>query len=257
MVDGKFPVPASNKFFKNADNKFFFVREPSYYAFAYVGKDWHEWVKGQRKLIPYNKGWKQSGNTLSPTTASSKKSRWTAIQGLMMFWTPEYGNCILAKNWNIYTGQFVRAKLAGDKVSWPDYWSVKSSYNDAKRALTISHKMINLPIDVKRVLTFEDKELKVSVTLSFSGNVKAVELVEQLPFLKKEDMNLKIDSDSAIFTNKAGKGVRVKLDKPFKMRTGLDSEHHNQTIGSLLIDLGGSHNKGDVVTLNYTLSAIQ
>lgn len=256
VVEGQFPTAASDKFFKNADNKFYFVREPSYYAYAYVGKDWAESAKKQRKLIPYNKGWKQNGNILTPTTAKSKKGKWTAIQGLMMFWTPEYGNCILAKNWNIYTGQFVRAALRGGKVSWPDYWSVKSSYDDEKRALTISHRMINLPADVKRVITFGDKDLKIALTLTFTGNVDAVELVEQLPFLKKQGMKLDIKPDSAIFTNKAAKGVLLKFDHTVKTKTGLDSEHHQQTIGSLLIDLGTSHKKGETVKLNYSLSAI-
>ncbi len=255
IADGEFPVAASKEFAKILDDKFYFFREPSYYAFAFSSRDWYDWVKGQRKIVPYKKGWKQTGNVLKPTTASSKKGRWTAMQGLMMFWTPEYGNCILAKNWNIYTEQFVRAALPGGKVSWPDYWSVKKAYDAKTRTLTISHKMINLPIECKRQLTFGKKDLKVALTLTFSGDVKTEELVEQLPFLKKSGMKLDIKPGLAIFSNAAGKGVVVKLAKPLQMRTGLESEHHAQTIGSLLIDLGAKHKKGDVVKLSYTLSA--
>ena len=256
IAQGEFPVTASKQFVKILDDKFYCFREPSYYAFAFSSKDWYDWVKGQRQMVPYIKGWKQNGNVLTPTTAVSKKNRWTAMQGLMMFWTPEYGNCILAKNWNIYTEQFVRAALPGGKISWPDYWSVKNSYDAKTRTLTISHKMINLPIDCKRELTFGTKDLKVALTLTFSGDVSADELVEQLPFLKKAGMKLDIQPGKTVFSNAAGKGVVVKLDKPLKMQTGLESKHHDQTIGSLLIDLGGKHKKGEVVKLNYTLSAL-
>jgi hypothetical protein len=256
LVEGEFPVTASNKFTGILDDKFYCFREPSYYAFAFTSKDWYDWVKRSRKIIPFNPRWKKEGNTLTPVTAVAKKNRWTAIQGLMMFWTPQYGNFILAKNWNIYTGQFVRAELAGGKVSWPDYWSVKSSYNAKTRILTIQHNMINMPITCKRDLTFGAKEMRVALTLTFTGDVNAKALVEQLPFLKKTGMKLDIKPGLAVFTNASGKGIKVKLDKPLKMRTGLESDHHKQTIGSLLIVLGGKHKKGKVIKLNYTLSAI-
>ena len=256
IVEGQFPVTASNKFTEILDDKFYCFREPSYYAMAFSSKDWYDWVKRSRKIIPFNPKWKQEGNTLTPITTVAKKNRWTAIQGLMMFWTPEYGNLILAKNWNIYTGQFVRAVKADGKVSWPDYWSVKSSYDAKKRTLTIQHNMINMPIECKRDLTFGTKELKVALTLTFTGDVDAKELVEQLPFLKKSGMKVDIKSNAVVFTNASGKGVQVKFDKSVKISTGLESTHHKQTIGSLLIDLGSKHKKGEVLKLNYTVNAI-
>jgi hypothetical protein len=256
VVKGQFPATKSAKFTSIFDNKFYFFREPTYYAYAFVAKDWYDWVKNQRKIIPYNPGWQLNGKTLTAVTATAKKKRWSAIQGLMMFWTPQYGNCILAKNWNIYTGQFVRAEMADGKVSWPDYWSVKSHYNGSTKTLTIEHQMLNLPITIKRSLTFSKNAVKVNLLLKFTEDVHVKTLVEQLPFLKKAGMKLKLSPGLALFTNTTGKGVSIKLNRPLKMSTGFESKLHKQTIGSLLINLGNKHKKGTIIKLNYTLTAL-
>ena len=116
--------------------------------------------------------------------------------------------------------------------------------------------MIDLPITVKRQLTFGKRDLKVALRLDFTGNVNSNKLVEQLPFLKKAGMKLKLNPGLAIFTNSTGRGITINLDRPLKIDTGLESHLHQQTIGSLLINLGAKHKKGDIVKLNYTLSAI-
>ncbi len=256
LAKGQFPAMKSKNFTKIFDNKFYFFRNPKYYAYAFVAKDWHDWVKNQRKMVPYYPGWQLNGKTLTTVTATAKKSRWSATQGLMLFWVPQYGNCILAKNWNIHTAQLIRAEMADGKVSWPDYWSIKSDYNDSTKTLTIEHQMIDLPISIKRSLTFNKNSVKVNLFIKFTENIQVKTLVEQLPFLKKTGMKLKLHPGLAIFTNSIGKGVKIKLDRPLKLYTGLESSLHQQTIGSLLIDLGNRHKKGTIIQFSYTLTSL-
>lgn len=265
LVPGTWPVLRSDRFFRNVNNEFVFVRTPQYYAAVYTGSTMHEWVKASRKPLPLIAGWKEVDGVLEPTTANAKKLVWQPTQGLSLFWTPDAGNLVLGKNWNVYTGQFVRADVAEDRVSWPDYWEFSHECSEAARTLVLRSRMVDLPLAVERRMTFEDGGLRQDVELVAEGSVGVRRLVQQVPYLKKDGVvalyhaagtwSPTVDGpcDAVWIGNAGGPGLAVELSQPQRVRHGPESRAHGHTMALLEIELLPHLTEGERLTLSYGL----
>jgi len=259
--DAKLPVLRSERFFRDFNGEFYCDREPDSYTVVYAGKTSYDWRKNAYSQVPFGKDWKKDGDTYTPVSAAEKKAGWCPTQGIALFWTPGYGNCIIGKNWNVYTGQFVRADLPGGKVSWPDYWTAACSYDKAKKALSISNRMWNLPMASERKIGFLDNGISVTVKLTREKPAEILKTVEQIPYLKKADANVEFfrsgkwsaepgaDTGKIRFVNSAGKGVLVTLAEPTVSSFGPSTAHFEHTMG--LIELGIRD------SLSYRIAAIR
>jgi hypothetical protein len=254
LPGGKFPVENSQDFTRNFNNEFIAVRRPGYYALVYCGKTAEEWTKGRRKLKPENK---------------KPVYKWNQIQGLSMFWTPEYGNGVLAMNWNGNTPQMIRADLPDGKCSFPDYWSLESKYDEDTNILTMKNDLVDLPVTVTRKIGFNDKGIEQDIAFSFNDDVKVKDLYEQIPFLKNKTglkIYFKINdkwsetpgrAKEVKFIDAKGNGFELIFDEPHDCEFGPESAYKKQLTGSLRIRLGTEFKKGQSLSLKYFISPIK
>ena len=249
VAEGTWPVLASERFTKLVNNEFVFMRRPGYYAAVYIGDTSSDWVRASIKPEPCLEGWELTEGVFQPTDANSKKLAWQPTQGLSMLWTPEYGSCILGANWNVYTGQLVRADLADGKVSWPDYWELEKAWDAEAETLTLTQRMFDLPISVTRRMAFEEEGLRQTVEVAREEGVEVERLVEQLPYVRKEGAVVLmreggewVEAEEATTNgvwvgDGSGQGVRFTFAAPVSIRKGLSSRNHGFELGLLEIEL--------------------
>ena len=265
LVPGTWPVLRSERFFRNVNNEFLFVRTPHYYAAVYTGSTSHEWVKASRKPLPLLPGWEEVDGVLEPTTANAKKLAWQPTQGLSLFWTPEAGNVVLGKNWNVYTGQFVRADVAEGHVSWPDYWEFSHECDEPGRVLTLRSRMVDLPLSVERRMAFEEGSLRQDIELVAEDDVSVPRMVQQVPYLRKEGDRVlyrvagkwaatsDAPCDGVWLGSAEGPGLAVEFGQPQRVRQGLASRAHGHTMALLEIELPARLGEGQRHALSYAL----
>jgi hypothetical protein len=265
---GKFPVERETTFSRSFGDEFHCFRRQDYYALVYSGKTSHNWVRNSMKQNPVPKGWKLENRVLTPVTGAGKKNAWCPTQGLSMFWTPEYGNAILARNWNVYTAQTVRADLDGGQVSWSDYWSTKQSFDQPQNEVTISSELFKLPVQVTRKIAASAGSASVNLDVTFSEKAPIKNLVEQLPFLKKANQRIEFkvagkwqaapgQCTAVRMLNAKGQGILISFTAPVKVGFGICSNHFNLEIGLLEIALEGSRAKDSAISLKYQIAAVK
>ena len=250
------PVLKSDNFLKNFNNEFICVRRPSYYAFAYIGKTAAGWTKSRVNFKPYNK---------------KPVYKWNQTQGLGMFWTPDFGNNLLAMNWTADTANIIRADISDDKCDLPSYWSLSSNFDPDTMTLLMNWKMLKTPVDIQRKITFGETSIKVKVRLRFTGDVKIRDMFEQLPFVKKSGVTIEFDNagkwqdkpckTAAVrFRNSAGAGVLYKFKKPHDMSFGPESKatwDKSQVNGVIRIHLGGVFKKNKLARVQYVIIPVK
>jgi hypothetical protein len=247
-----FPATSEKDFVKNFNDELIAVKTPAYYAVIYTGKTRPKWMASRRK------------NNVSSKVSTSG---WQPLQGMSLFWTPEYGNALTGMNWNAGTLQMLRADLKDNKCAFPDYWSFKHKLNG--KTLESSAKMFKLD-DVKftRTTVFADKYLEQKLSVTFGKDTETEALYEQIPFLKNKkglEISFRVNgswskdpghADAVRFTNSDGKGFMVELDKAYPCSLGAESKYNNQEVGSLRIGLGDKFKAGDKVELSYKMMPI-
>lgn len=269
LCRGSWPVLAENSFVKNANDEFLFVKRPAYYAAVYTGRTCHEWVRPRWKPVPFHRGWKLANGVLAPVSHGSAKAIWRPTQGLCMLWTPAFGSALLAKNWNAYTLQIVRADLPDGKVAWPDYWTLKHTFDAAAGRLDMGWSLWDIPVDVTRTIAFEDELIRQTVQCTFRAAVQVQAVVEQLPLLQKEGMQIRFrrgtnwhetpgDVCAGVrVTAPDGSGVELRFANPVPVSLGPTSRLHGQDITCLEASFGDAFSNGDVRRLSYTITPLE
>jgi len=254
---GPWPALSETPFFKNLNNEFVFVKRARYYAVVYNGRTSHAWARARHQAVPHPKGWELQEGKLVPATASAGKGRWCQTQGLCLFWTPQLGNCLLGKNWNVYTAQMTRADLADGKVAWPDYWTLEGSV-DADSANVVQYlRLFDQPVAVHRSLAFTEEGVRLRVELNAESDFAAERIVEQFPFLHKEGLRVRFGQDDS-WSDTPGPGVstvrfeigergavELRFTRPFAVRLRPPCRHYRQDIGCLEVPLGTTLSAGE------------
>jgi len=259
LAVGTWPVLESDRFDKNVNGEFFFIRRPGYYVAVYTGSTMHGWVKASRKPVPLPPDSKREGDVLTVG-----KQIWHPTQGLCMFWTPQYGSLVLGKNWNAYTANLVRADLEENCVSWPDYWGFKHTYDADTAVLRLDWDMIDMPLHVIRTLHFAEQQVQQTLHLQAGGAVQANRIVEQIPFLEKSEQTVLFLRGSRwgeqpggdcrrVWVGGAREGAEVEFGNPVTIARGPSSETLGHRMGLLEIELPDGYSAGGSVTLTYAL----
>jgi hypothetical protein len=248
LPDQKFPVEISDNFTRDFNNEFLAIRRPDYYALCYMGKT------------------SLRNQTALPKTPVNKKAvyKWTETQGLAMLWFPGYGNWLLAMNWNGDTGHFLRADLPDGKVAYPDYWSLKTHFEN--ETLTLNQEMFQLPgVKLNREIKFDQTSVHVAIRCSFKRDIKINSLYEQIPFLKNKKGLIIEFLRKGMWTRKPGiasairfnKQIEIKLDRPVYCEFGPDSKYRKQKMGSLRLLLGSEFAKDSAIHFGYQVSRLK
>ena len=250
LTGAKLPMEKNGEFIRDFNGEFLAVRKPGYYALVYTGKTAPEWTGKGRRTQPDNP---------KPTY------KWNQMQGLQMFWTPEFGNGVLSMNWNADTLAMVRADLPGGKCSFPDYWSLSSRFDAARQTLSLKWRMYELPLTIVRTLTFEPDGLRQELEAASSGEVRCDGLWEQIPVLlgKKDELMLFETPDGwSKEPGKArgfwlgtggGQGIRFGVDRMVELSMGKETVLNGQRMGVVKVALGKTFRPGDKVKLNWTM----
>ncbi|MFW6413862.1 MAG: hypothetical protein ACOCZS_01050, partial [Verrucomicrobiota bacterium] len=268
IEDAVLPVNESDNFIRNFDDQFIAVRRPAYYALVYLGRPDPDVERIRRHDTP---------DAVQRRTGG----------GLSMFWTPDFGSAVLSKNWHAEANHMIRADFGGDgeKVDWPDYYSLEHDYDEEAGILTTTSEMMELPIKITRRYRFEKEKMIHELKLEFKKNVQVKNLVEQIPIPvtdklqnKKGDLSISFrrggdwrqeevgeNVDAVRLTNRVTGGqVKLFFPEPVDIRVapvneGVKEEHRagkqvaGQKLTALEIRLGERFRKGETVFLRYVL----
>ncbi len=143
---GQLPVTESNDFTRVFGTEFMCVRRPSYYTFLYAGSPMADWQKRARSGDPLQQHPRNGG-------------------GLSMFWSPNFGVSLLAKNWSAYAANTIVIERAGG-ADWEDYWTVQPELYAETASASVSAGVLNHPVRVQRDWRFMQDVVECTLTLS-------------------------------------------------------------------------------------------
>ncbi len=246
---GQFPAMESKPFIRNLGNELIAIKRPTYYTAIYVGKPVpHQWyIRGReifRHPLPGH-----AENT--PTDPWSLYYNIHAVNplvggGLSLFWTPAYGNAMLAGNITPFAHHGLVAIDMEGLRWWEDYMATGYTLDEAAGTLVVTGRIEGQPIDYSRTYRFLDDRLQVTLELSTSEAVAELgDLIENIPLLggaakttgstidAGEELQLPqpdglpegmttalstAESQTIAVRNDAGQGVEIVLDKARPLR---------------------------------------
>ncbi len=191
--DGKkgqktWPCLRPGTFFKNIDNRWFFVKTPAYYAIIFGGAgepptlSWtqSEVKDGSGKLVGY------SGMGYGGYQRAKKPGGFSAI------WLPESGPVSVGSNHNVMYTNTVWGRVAEPLCKkWADnvdprivaecFSSPTVTVNDSGREYQKSGTIPNTPLAYRRVVKLNDKSIDVKMMITARKAVKLKDLYESIP----------------------------------------------------------------------------
>ncbi len=240
-----FPAEEKENFSRAFNNEFYFMRRSGYYAGAYTGRTSGKsgvWIKNSAM----SSAWKEKNGVFVMT--SGGRPIFSPLQGLQLFWTPEYGMLLTSMNWNLYTHW--NARLEDDKgVDWPGYPDTVHEYDENGKVLVIKGKMRTCGAAIERRIEFAEDLLAVDVKCGETGGRN---MIEQLPYVVKPGciVEFKVSGawkaspegkvSSIRWSNGSGASVEAVFDKERTVRTGKVFEDQGVRIGTLEIVSDGS-----------------
>ena len=248
LKKGCLPCEESSSFARNIGDEFYCVKRPAYYAFIYAGVAQAEWLKPRRPRDANHQFQLNDG-------------------GICLLWSKDFGSSILSKNWSAFACNTVIAWMPDGRALWPDYWSVKKTFDAERGTLEVTSTMIDLPLDVKRSHEFLDDRIKCRVELTAVKDVSLRRLVECIPYPPKKESDTRVEpvepSDGTckgvLITNDSGKAHMVLFERPQKVDIGLNEsvDHYKgkHTYGRVLIDLPATLGAGQKIAIEYQLLA--
>ena len=260
------PLPAESKqpFVRRFGDEFLAVKQGAYFANVYVGKTSGNWVRRLQKSDPIKDNWALENGTLSPKNGAAAKDLWMPSQGLGQFWKEGTGTIILAKNWNAYTGYFVRADLTDGKVAWADYWTAVQNWQESSQTQTLTNQLFDTDMECQRQLVFGESGIRVNLNLQSASGLPVKRLIEQIPLLKKDGMSIRFQRNgiwmeqsgeacTSVAFDYQGHTCYLEFERPVSVGLGYASTNHHQTIMALEIDLIATPTTVKTAQLSYTI----
>ncbi len=282
---GVWPAREKASFVRDFGGELIAVKRPGWYAAFYVGKPagspfYLYGAHGGTRPLPDHA--EDAGGDMWATYTTKGTARAFNNGGLTLFWTPDYGNAMLAGKTALTRHGLVA--FADDNTRHAeDYFRVAYQLDESAGTLRCTGQMENLPLAYERLYTFHDDHLQVDLKLTASGDVTYRRLVENLPVAggscKSAGVTIAVDGDesavqpegvdealgarielataataSASLTDDDGRGLDIIFDKarPIRLcRSGLvngDIQHNR-----LEIELPATLAAGDTLTLSYQL----
>ena len=242
LKEGRLPCEESGSFTRNLGDEFYCVKRPSYYVFIYAGVGQAAWLKPRR-----------------PRDANHQ---WPLNDGgICLFWSKDFGTSILSKNWSAFACNTIIAWLPDGRTVWPDYWSVKQTFDEEGGTLEVTSTMIDLPIEVKRSYEFLDDGINCTVGLTATKEVSLRRLVECVPYPPKKESDTKVEPvepndgkcKGLFITNDSGRGHTVLFERPHRVDIGLNESANKSTYGRALIELPVKLEAGQEIVLKYQM----
>ncbi len=228
--DARLPVEKSSDFEKNFNNEFYARRKPGYYAFIYTGNYSWRWHFLETLTSPFTASTRLENGELYSGGASDP---WLPMQGLNIFWTPSFGTFASAHNWSMYTQNLLRVERNSKVVDFPACNS--AIQHIAKNNITIEHKSRFLNLNLKRQMEMRENGICVSLNIGKTTAIEPVALIEQIPYIVREDMEfiaydgaqqLKLPAEGVTMlkaVRRNGSAVCLRFSRPVSVRLGYTS----------------------------------
>lgn len=259
---GLFPAQEAGPFVRHLGGELVAVKRPAYYAAAYVGSPAAEYYirtrHALRKPLPDNQEDRDDivpKNTVTPFTGG----------GLSVFWTPEYGNALLAANWTPRTHHGLLVRKADSTRWWEDYLNFAYQLDEKAGVLIIQGRIEEQPIEYTRTMRFGDEALEMEVVLKAGADIDAAGIVEIVPFVhgEKKSAGMKLDLPEkgktfAMF-DKKGNGVRYTFaqERAFQAVYSKYRAKYEHCVGRVEVGLPAKLQSGQTVTLKYEIRPIR
>ena len=265
LPNAKLPIEKSNDFERNFNNEFYARRTPEYYTFFYTGNHTWRWHYLRSFTDPLPSGTKIKGGEVYTANPSSP---WMPMQGMNLFWTPEFGIFVSAHNWSMYSQNLLRADRNGNVVDFPTAYSTESILQKDSVETSRDTKFLGLKINRKSIMKKDSVEVQLKV--SARNRIVPVELIEQIPYRLKPDLKFTAYSGKkeTAFPGKNitvlrvsrsnGSSVLLRFNRPVEIRQGMKSSatfnYPKFYIGVLEIVLNTKFDGSKEEKISYTLS---
>ncbi len=260
---GVWPAQEAAPFIRNFGNEMVAVKRPASYCVVYVGKPASAfYIRGKekfRKPLPgdiENKGGDKAAKPVTPYLGG----------GLSLFWTPAYGNALLAMNWSPVTHHGLILRRADTTRWWEDYLKTEFALDADAGVLTVAGQVEKSPLAYERRYTFGDDALTVELTLAATDGFACASLVENVPLVfgsvKARGVTLVAPERGRAFRvqDSAGAGVEWVFDTEqsfVKYETGLRGQKWTDHVcGRVEVALPRKFEKGQRVVLRYQMRPV-
>ena len=283
---GTWPAAEKRPFIRNLANELIAVKRPAYYTAIYVGRpvpaDFY--IRGRsifRQPLPDRAEdtgvdpWQlyYTIHAVSPLLGG----------GMSLFWTPEYGNALLAGNCTPLAHHGLVAIDTAGRRWWEDYVATRFELDEKAGTLTVTGKLEGQPLRYARTYRFLDDRVEIEVRLETDQEtLELTDLSENLPLLggpaKAKGQTIRVDHEEPLVdtvgvpegktvlrstarsqtirvADSEGRGLEIRLDaeRPLRLcRSGM-------TVRDLLrfdraeIVLPATVTKGAPVVLHYAM----
>ncbi|MBT3374669.1 MAG: hypothetical protein HN742_16215 [Lentisphaerae bacterium] len=193
--DAPWPCLEEETFLRNIDNRFYFIKTPAYYSIVYAGPsrpDWGSWgaavVKNGSAELAGHTGMHYGGLQYKPTKAGA----------ISAVWVKDCGPTLLCQNHNVMFSNVVWGRVREPLFpKWEDghvdptivcsaYAQPETSFDEATRTYRKREDMPSLPLTVERTISFQDETIRMSLVLTATDDVNAVELYECIPYFAEK-----------------------------------------------------------------------
>jgi len=270
-LSGVLPALTPEPFARNIADQLIAVKTLRYYAVCYIGKpaagDFY--IRGRaalRRPLPddaENRGGVVNMRKITPFLGG----------GLSLFWTPEYGSALLAGNWTPVVHHGLVAANSNGERWWEDYFGHRSTFDAARRELSIRGVIERTPIHYERIYVFADDALDVTLRLRASAAVRLARLIENLPFarggwksrgaeIRTGDVTDGDATASAVrITDRMGAGIEIIFDSPRRLRLVPNGPRtggwRKLQIGRIEVQVPREWAEGDEHVLHYVLRPLR
>jgi hypothetical protein len=161
---GTLPALEKNGFIRDFGGELIAVKRPGYYTALYLGKpapsrDSLRRTRERQGCGPYLGG------------------------GMSLFWTPDFGNCILGANWSPLTHHGLVAVDAAGKQHWEDYFATEYELDRGSNELVVKGAIDGQPVSYSRQYVFRDHEVQINLALHIEEDCGFGKLTENIPVL--------------------------------------------------------------------------
>ncbi len=284
------PAESQASFTRMFGDELIAIRRPAYYTAIYVGKPAKGAFylgQGADGLLPPENYEEHTGGDLWNLYYKQKGTmRPFNNGGMTTFWTPAYGNAILAGK-TAYTHHGLVAQTESGVRHAEAYFSTDAQLDKEQNQLVVSGRLDSLPLTYTRTYTFEDDMVHVDLQLRGRSDFSVDSFVENIPlamgsfkpsgselFVQGEPIPMSLDAfppetHSALKLKKyataafglkdsKGNGLQVELDQIHPVVFCLSGPRGREGIqyNRAEIHLPTVWRDGDTVSLKYILRPI-
>lgn len=250
---GELPVISDERFTRNFGEEFFCVRRPGYYAFMYAGTPMGKWQEPRRPADP---------RQLHPRNGG----------GLCMFWSPQFGSSINARNVSALAAHSLLARHTSG-ADWEEYWSIDRNFDANAATASVTGRIRNQPLRFQRRYAFQEDRIDCELTVTAEQALELQQLIETFPYPLEKPGGIRImmldargrpirsgQASAIAFQSRTASEVHLIVfgdprECAVRREHGHDERGARREHGSIVTSLPSHWRADQVVTLRWSMLA--